>query len=235
MVRILAAGLVLTASLALAGPTTLAKCQATKMKAAGKNAYFKAKCQQKAFLKDLPVDPACIGKADDKLVADIQKADAFTVGQGEAPCPGDYPTLQGNTAVLLESLLGGIRDAAVPCPSLGRRIGGACWYVGLPNASCDTTCSDLLLYYDPATETFAGSGGTDANCQLVIRALVGGAAIGFSFSGDCGVGYGYGCSAGNVSGTWISGRCSSPPTTSSAVPPDVAGIFEYRVCACREG
>src|SRR5262249_41667202 len=46
-----------------AGPD---KCEAARLKAAGKKASGKLACNAKAALKDVPVDPVCIGKAEAK-------------------------------------------------------------------------------------------------------------------------------------------------------------------------
>jgi len=51
------------------------KCDAAKVKAAGKKAAAKANCYAKAIQKGLPVDPACLTKAEQKFDASFQKAD----------------------------------------------------------------------------------------------------------------------------------------------------------------
>ncbi len=58
------------------------KCEASKLKAAGKEIAGKMGCWSKAPGKGLPVDPACLQKAHDKGTAAYAKAD------GSAPCPG---------------------------------------------------------------------------------------------------------------------------------------------------
>jgi hypothetical protein len=56
------------------------KCQAAKMKAAGKKASALLSCQSKAAAKSLPVDPACVAKAVGKFNA------AFTKAESKPPC-----------------------------------------------------------------------------------------------------------------------------------------------------
>ena len=67
------------------------------------------------------------------------------------------------------------RDApAGSCPSpppCDAVTGGFCWFMGDSGASCDAACAIKGRAYDSATETYAGSGGTDANCVAVLDAL----------------------------------------------------------------
>jgi hypothetical protein len=49
-------------------------------------------------------------------------------------------------------------------------IGGNCWWFGQNNQSCDQVCSGKGGYND-ATRIYAGSGGTDANCNQVLQGL----------------------------------------------------------------
>src|SRR5262245_32505830 len=63
-------------------PLAALKCVAAKARAAGKKVFEKMKCQQKAYLKRLPVDPACLEKAETRFTVSIAKADA------KGPCLG---------------------------------------------------------------------------------------------------------------------------------------------------
>src|SRR5262245_60224651 len=58
------------------------KCQAGKIKAAGKKTSDKAKCRATALKKGIAIDPLCLTKAEDKFVQSMAKADAL------GPCPG---------------------------------------------------------------------------------------------------------------------------------------------------
>src|SRR5262245_39632717 len=61
------------------------------------------------------------------------------------------------------------RPFLLPCAS-GVSVGGACWFLGSYGASCDETCGGHGNY-DDATESYAGSSGTDLQCQMVLNAL----------------------------------------------------------------
>jgi len=54
------------------------------------------------------------------------------------------------------------------CP--GKVVGGYCWWKGPDGLSCANTCASIGMAYDPATATYAGSGGSDANCIAVAAA-----------------------------------------------------------------
>jgi hypothetical protein len=56
-----------------------------------------------------------------------------------------------------------------PCP--GKIVGGYCWWKGPDGLSCANTCAAIGMTYDPATATYAGSGGSDANCMAVAAAI----------------------------------------------------------------
>ena len=60
------------------------KCQAAKIKAAGKKTYDKAKCRQKALTKGVAIDPLCLTKAEDKFAQAITKADTLGSCSGTA-------------------------------------------------------------------------------------------------------------------------------------------------------
>ena len=57
---------------------------------------------------------------------------------------------------------------AVPCQAV---VGSFCWYLGADGTDCDTTCAAAGKAYDPATETYAGSLGSDFGCNDVAMAL----------------------------------------------------------------
>lgn len=101
------------------------------------------------------------------------------------------------------------------CLTGGKPVGAACWYLGQNGESCTTVCNKINVAPDPQTITFAGSGGTDANCYEVGRAF--GAGQGRSVTGDA-----IGCIlSGNEAF-----RFSSPLTDYDTAK------FE-RLCACK--
>lgn len=55
------------------------------------------------------------------------------------------------------------------CP--GTLAGGACWVLGAQGGSCLSACTGQGLAYDAATATYAGSGGSNANCLAVAQAM----------------------------------------------------------------
>jgi hypothetical protein len=64
-----------TVSVAFAGPTPAQRCASAKLKAASKKAAAKLKCNDKAIVTGAPVDPPCLGKAEDKFEAAFAKAE----------------------------------------------------------------------------------------------------------------------------------------------------------------
>lgn len=62
-------------------------------------------------------------------------------------------------------------------PCSGTVVGGFCWYFGAVGQSCDTVCT-TRGGYNAATHSYAGSGGTIANCQSVMTALGGTGTVG---------------------------------------------------------
>jgi len=99
-------------------------------------------------------------------------------------------------------------------------IGGANWTLASTVESCDSACAADGLVYNPATQTYAGSSGSDANCFLVLAALdhpapVTATSLNYPFGG-------MGCvySAGN-------GTRDTDPTSSSSF-----WNGTRRACAC---
>ena len=109
------------------------------------------------------------------------------------------------------------------CASGGAYIGGSCWYYsGTANESCTTMCTNLGLAYDAATLNYAGSSGTNGQCQAVLDA------VGAPLTGapsNLGCGAGVGC---QVTTDPFRERCTSPATTAGASDTEVR-----RVCACQ--
>jgi len=188
----------------------VAKCQALKMKAAGKKTFDKAKCYQKALLKAVAVDPDCLTKAETKFTAAVAKADAA------GTCSGDAPSLELAVDTAVAGYLAAVTDTCA-----GQDVGGFCWFLGAAGESCDTVCAGQGKLYDAATATYAGSGGTDAQCEAVLIAL--GLPGPHNFSGTTSCAQGFGC-ANSSSGSL---HCDSPATTAGASTPTLS-----RACAC---
>jgi len=129
------------------------------------------------------------------------------------------------------------------CPSLGHSLGtlgcdgscrfdlsdctscldmaGACWLMGADGDDCATTCTHYGMTYSTATETFAGSSGTNANCKLVLDGLLDGAYDGNVVNVQAG---GFGCGVQPGPG----GFRDVDPTT-----PTRQAVGIRRACACQ--
>jgi hypothetical protein len=101
----------------------------------------------------------------------------------------------------------------------GTQQGGYCWYQGLPGQSCTTVCA-ANGGYNPATQTYAGSSGTNANCMAVVNA------IGTSYSGGTGT---FATAAGCY--IWVGGNLTRGTTATSSGYSHGSVI---RFCACNE-
>lgn len=136
--------------------------------------------------------------------------------------------LIGSLIILVLVTLGcGKNDGHAPSLTAscgGDVVGGYCWYQGLAGESCDTVCS-AHGGYNEATRTFAGSAGTNANCESVLDAIGIGSTTVSDVAGPSADGYGCGYST-NV---YARVRVLNPATNSSA-----ADAMEIRACACNE-
>lgn len=76
--RAIAVLLVLTSfsSAAWGAPTSAQRCTAAKLKATAKKQFAKVGCHEKALLKNLPVDPECLAKAEGKFALAFARAEA---------------------------------------------------------------------------------------------------------------------------------------------------------------
>ncbi len=112
------------------------------------------------------------------------------------------------------------------CPTGPLLVAGSEWYLSCPGESCDQTCAKRggLSCDESATSDFAGSTGSDANCELLLFGFGVDAPV---FEAAC-VG-GVGCFHDTGFGGTF--RCVSPKTTCGAIE------FEQdeRVCACIDG
>ena len=79
-------------------------------------------------------------------------------------------------------------DVTTIAPACGGvMVGGYCWYLGGPYDNCDDACSTHGGCNLAGTKDYAGSGGSDANCQAVLVALgyPAGAVLGQSTTAGC--------------------------------------------------
>jgi cysteine-rich repeat protein len=112
-----------------------------------------------------------------------------------------------------------------PVSILGpKSVGGYSWYLGLAGQSCNTTCAAKGLTYNTATLSYAGSGGSQAQCGNVVTAF--GRTL-WNATWSCAQGWGCMNDSTQSQSQW----CQSPAT--DATSPDsgsYSGICRY--CAC---
>jgi hypothetical protein len=117
-----------------------------------------------------------------------------------------------------------VKDApASPCapPTCQATTGGFCWFLADYGQSCTVLCASAGLVYDTATASFAGDGGTNANCLSVVTDL--GVSAGTVSAESCFSGAG--CVVRPAPAAPV--RCSAPATTASGAEPG------FRACACQ--
>lgn len=198
------------------------KCPGTSAKAAGKAGSGLLACRVKEITKP-GTSVVCDGGVDNKLLSALAKAGACADGSNlKATLHGcldaiDMVAEPPTTTTSTSSSTSSTTSTTLPCQAV---VGGFCWYLGADGADCNATCAVAGRAYDSATATYAGSGGTDANCLDVGTALVPGA----EFIG-AGPGIGIGC--WKVAGFPDFVR-ETVPTTAAA-----SESGSLRVCACQ--
>ena len=133
---------------------------------------------------------------------------------------------QYETALNYTISVGGVTDTwtittgLAPCTD----VGGFCWYLAADAAdSCDDVCAlGTRGGYNAATLTYAGSDGTNANCESVLTALGVSGTVNYLTTVN-----GIGCAAYVYSGGSIRYRFIGEATNSSAT----YSIYR-RACAC---
>ena len=146
----------------------------------------------------------------------------FTAKTRTEGCACVYP--QG----IADDLDGVVHEALNPslfcmesCPLGAARVGGSCWVRSQLGESCDAACAAIGQACTATTASYAGSGGTDANCGAVSHALGGPSpAVEAPSCPD-----GLGC----VTAGGVLARCVSPSTSCGASAPNHA-----RLCACAQ-
>ncbi len=104
----------------------------------------------------------------------------------------------------------------------GVEVGGACWFLAADNQGCGDMCTEVGGTYNASgpTQSYAGSGGSNANCGTVLTAL--GAA-----------GSGNSANFSNTMGCHVNGSTRRRGTTLTAASASGAGI--RRACSCEMG
>ena len=233
-------GMMLAATLLFvaSGPAAAqqAKCLAGKTKCVAKKGTGLLKCHTNAETPGKPADPnagGCIDKVVGKFDGGIDPTKGCfeklenQAGNDCQPPTGNSATLQGLVedcdfdleAVLTETSTTTSTTLATTTtlPPCQANVGGFCWALGAAGEDCDAACAPLGKTCGTGTVTYAGSSGTQAQCDAVLTALGQSATL---LSAPCTDGYG--CNVGS-----IGVHCSSPATTCGAA---TAGV--QRACAC---
>jgi len=109
------------------------------------------------------------------------------------------------------------------CDTGGHYVGGYCWYEGLEGQNCTTVCAAGARggYNADGTLGFAGSGGTDANCQLVLDEF------GYTSPVATTIANAFGCSRNTATSVNRRGTVATTESSSDA--------SYRRMCACNAG
>ena len=190
------------------------KCSSAKVKEAAKYSACLLKAESKAIKKGEVAD---FSKCDSKFSEKWQKAESKA--GGECPTENDEAAIQAQVQQCADDLVA----ALAQCLEELATVGGACWFLGAIGQSCNAVCGALGLDYDEATNTYAGSSGTLANCEQVMDAL-GETAPPLIDFGDVICVSGAGCVKTNTERA----RCTAPATTGA----ESEGTFS-RACACQ--
>lgn len=121
--------------------------------------------------------------------------------------------------LVLAGVIASAERAQAQCQA-GIPVGGSCWFYAASFQSCTDACAAAGFPYDEATRTFAGSDGTDANCQLVLDAFQ---APGGAVATNPNCSAGFGCATEPGPSRF---RCTAP------TDPDAA-FAGRRACACQ--
>ena len=111
------------------------KCVSDKVKGAGNYSACRFKAEAKAIKKAEAPD---YSKCDSKYSAKWQKAESKAAGA--CPTNGDEAAIQAQVQQFVDELVAALEP---PAPCVG--VGGACWFLGASEESCDTVCADAGL------------------------------------------------------------------------------------------
>jgi len=200
------------------------KCDAAKSLCYGKYSKGVLGCYAKAAAKTRTVDPSCLAKVETKLTDGVKGCLAKAAAHADCSAGRNETTEKGETDFLIRTTLCVLQADTPPggCPACQGLTGGLCWFNGTIGKDCDDVCGINARTYDPATESYAGSGGTAEHCTTVLDEL--GAPDGaLSQSQSCSI-YGLGCAYDEFVGRI---ECLVPATDSGSFFASAS-----RMCAC---
>ncbi len=149
-----------------------------------------------------------------------EPTDSGATVDATSSAPADAMPATADAAVALADAMATSPDGGA-CPSGGAALGDSCWYLGGEGESCDTVCAGVALVATDATRTFAGSDGTDENCNAVLDALQ----VPNPGFVEGQAGYGGGCTYNQSFGSRI--RWATPATAN-----DAGDSSNAPACAC---
>jgi hypothetical protein len=205
------------------------KCSAGKKKCVAKKTFCKLGCYAKAHGKGIPVDGGCLQKCEDKFDGggDPSKG-CFAKLEAKGGCPtnGDTEKLEIKVDAFVDDVACKLAGpGSSTCCTAGTRIGPGCWQLGAVSQSCVDVCTATGQIYDPATSSYAGSGGTDVHCNAVLDALGAGPGTFPYVNTTCGVASE--CILAVAGPDSQRARCNDTPEDPSA-----SNGFHRRACAC---
>lgn len=119
----------------------------------------------------------------------------------------------------VEACASGNGDGTACMKAGGVLVNGTCWFLGAANAACNTTCTNAGGTYNASgpTQSFAGSGGSNANCQTILDALTA-------------PGTGASANISNTMGCYVNGTTRQRGTTATGASTTLSN--SRRACAC---
>ena len=174
VVSVATATLLLASGIASARVAPSQKCSVAKSQAAAKKIAAKLKCYDNATKKGLPVDPACLQKAETKFNDAIAKAEK----KGGCLVTGDGATIESAVDSCIESVVGLTGICGTTCDD--------------DNACTTDTCDPVSgCQHAPLTGPTCGTGGQcdDGRCFLAFPNCSGGCASFGVASGGGGINF----------------------------------------------
>jgi len=172
-------GTVLTFGSAVAGGTPVQKCSASKRKASGKKAKGKFGCLSKAAKKSIPIDPACISKAETSFMNAFAKADAKISPSCEGTEGSVETAIDNCIDQVSQQITGNGKCQGSKLKAAGKKAVGmlACYAKAATTGTVDPTCTGNAMSkfgaaFDKADGTAPCPGAKDVVEQQIDDACV---------------------------------------------------------------